>query len=243
MEDQQNQPQVETTAEAPANEAATPYQPVAQTDVPQGGAETVETPDAKAPEKAPEGKALPDKQLRQMQATYDRRLAEARDNVARLTMQQQLAAMQDAERQAVAKDTEDVQNGMISQTDADRRQHIRMEVVREQVRLGQIQRQSAEMEDRANLSAKVIMARDVGTEYGLEEKEITALILDKSIQNPNMMMGAVTKLMATKLKAQQRAAQIKPETFDRGPGEGGGGMDVSRMSPEEKVRWALIHQK
>lgn len=156
-----------------------------------------------------------------------------RQYLARMAMQQQIQDAQAQENAAREKDKTDVEQGLITDQEAETRQSKRAEAAQIEYTL-RAQRQQAEQ------LGRITLAHDLATEYGISAEE---LIKDASIKNPADMIRKAGKIALSERDEKLRAATVKPENYDKGPGAGSVIGDFSKMSPMEKVKWAIEHQK
>jgi len=225
--DEQKQPQEETLAK---DGAVTP-QPEAE--APKPGAEGLEsgtetTAQPKPEEQKAEQKTKSftqdevDKIISERTSTIQKETQRWRDTATRLTMENQLATLQAQERQAQVKDTQDVENGVLTQQEAEQRKQARQELANMQVTLRQ-QREQGEA------TARILAAQDIAKQYGVNPEE---LIKDLTLQNPLMMVQQAAKLALDAKNEELRKVKAQPEKFDKGPGEGGEGISDEKFLEE-----------
>jgi hypothetical protein len=155
-----------------------------------------------------------------------------RQYAAQVAMQQEISRLQAKEREAQAKDQKEVTDGYITPEIAEQRRNQRMEEER-------ARRAYQALEQKGNDLARILLAQELGNEYGID---FNLLLKDKTIRTDFDMSRKAAKLAIEAREEKIRAAAIVPETFDKGPAGGVVG-DFSKMSPEEKIQWALKHQK
>ncbi|MFA5377189.1 MAG: hypothetical protein WC455_15670 [Dehalococcoidia bacterium] len=245
---EQEQPQVNAGEQAEVAAGADQHQPETETKQTQPGAEakaiTPEKAEKAEPEKKP--KLYTEEEVRQREADItskqQQQTEQWRRQALQQAMQQEIAKAQEAERQATAKDAEDVQTGVITQSDADRRQRIRQSTAEAEARLNQMRQQDAELTAKSNVAAKAVMAQEMGKEFELSDEDVKALITDKAITTPEMMIRRAAKLSQDNLKTQLQKAKVQPETFDKGPGDF---MDTSNdnLSARDLARKAYSQKK
>ena len=128
--------------------------------------------------------------------------------------------------QAEAQDRKAVEDGEITSEEATKRQQTRRQGIAQQA---VSQRVIAETEQ----YARVLAAKDFGEKYGVDPKE---LLNDPQITNPDQMEIKALKLAREK----EKMGQAIPERYDSGQ-VGVTGASLEKMSPEEKIKWALEH--
>jgi hypothetical protein len=224
----QNEPQVEITPASPqpGSENQVVEQPSADT---QPGAEGM-------PQKtySQEEWNAREKTTTESRATSDKQMSLARALVAENAMRQQI---REAENQAQAKDRQEVEDGEITQGQAQQRQQTRyqgwqQEIMRRQT-VAQDQAEHvklvAENEDMARVRTADLLAKDHGV-------EMDVLLADKSLTT-----GPAMEIKARELAIDKKMAELKGfESFDSGQ-SGGSGVSVANMSALEKISYGVAH--
>jgi len=141
-----------------------------------------------------------------------------------LTMQQELARLQAVEEKAQAKDAEAVAAGDITQDEADRKREKRQEIA-------QLEQTIRNQRQQAEQLGRITLASDLGEKYGIDPK---LLLSDTSIKNPLEMYQKAADLAIKAAREEKR--EVKPESFDAGPGTGGAVEDDSNLSAKELAR-------
>jgi len=232
MLEELGKPQVEETQEITLPGEEIP-QVAELTEEPTHGAET-------EPQKEPEPKVerkYTQAEWSEREAAKDREIAQHRQAMTQLYMQQQIAQAQAAEAQAQATDRQAVDEGEITASEAAQRQQQRQQAVQQQ----QVQRQqmaaAQQVMAQAEQAGRILAAQDFSKQY---EIDATELLSDKSLTSPAMMEAKAAKLALEKTRGELKAAKTGPETFDSGQ-VGSVGVSIASMSPEEKISWALNH--
>jgi len=203
--------------------------------------ETTETQqpetEQKTPETKPETKPKEEKieskktytaeEVAKIQSEAMKEAAQVRQHLAQLSMQQEIARLQQEEAAAQKKDKASVEAGEITQEDADTKAQARQEMTR-------LQRTVRQLAPQAEQLGRIQMANDLASEYGISADE---LIKDQSIQNPLQMTQKAAKLAIAKLKEEVRKVKVKPETFDKGPGTGDA--QSAELTPEQIEKMSM----
>ena len=165
---------------------------------------------------------------------FDRQASELRNVASQATMQAQIAQRERAEANALAKDKSDIEQGVITEPEAQQRQQERQRVVQMQPQVEQMGRMMA--------------AQDFGGRYGVNPYE---LLNDQSIRTPQQMDAKAKQLAQTKsdaekktvsdeidaLKAEIKALKEGEPLFDSGQ-QGAGAPDLTGKSPLESAQIA-----
>ena len=147
----------------------------------------------------------------QITSAKDREIQESRSALARIAMQQELARAQAIEDQA------DVEAGIITEHDA------RQRVVARQTQQ-QTQQSVAEMHAQREALGCVLMAQQMGADYGIPAEQLLDGMMEKDAMGRPVVKGTPAQ-MAQKaagiLRKQRdeavRKASAKTETYDKGP--------------------------
>ena len=153
----------------------------------------------------------------QITSAKDREIQESRSALARIAMQQELARAQAIEDQAKAQDQADVEAGVITEHDA------RQRVVARQTQQ-QTQQSVAEMQAQGEALGCVLMAQQMGADYGIPAEQLLDGMMEKDAMGRPVVKGTPAQ-MAQKaagiLRKQRdeavRKASAKTETYDKGP--------------------------
>ena len=164
------------------------------------------------------------------------REGELHEVIAQLVRQNTDAQLESA-RQA---DLEAVRDQEITPAEAGQRQRERIASAQRvaQQRAGDALRARANADSEAGL--RIIAAHELAKEHNIEPETLlkehgTLIASDPRQDNPVAMEMVALRLQNAKLKEQGQ----KPEAFDSGLPSGGRGLDVSAMSPEEKIAYGL----
>ena len=192
----------------------------------------------------PKPRTYTEEEYRSVQAARDREVAARESQLQQQAMQAWIAQRQQQEAQAQAQDKAYVDQGMLTEQDAEQRRTLRQE-------LAQMQQQRQGMMQEAEQVAYVVhadrIAKKIIQEEGLDQRGYLALFNELTSGDRVKSVGdleAKAERIVRKAYAEVRKAQAKkPETFDKGPGGATVGANVANMSPMEKIQWGLKHSK
>lgn len=179
-------------------------------------------PETKAEPKAEESKIEP-----AQKADSDRELARLRQQVAQMTLQQELQQMQEQEKAAVAIDNKALEAGEITETEVRQRAAARDDFRRIKWQNTQLQRQAAEITTQAEERAYVLVAGKIAENLGKEEglvdadiRKLTEELLSSKTRfsHPAEMEAAALRLLNKRHREALRKATTKSENYDKGPG-------------------------
>lgn len=164
----------------------------------------------------------------------DQEIAAERNARAQMAMQSQIVAQQQAEATAQAKDRSDLDQGLITQAEAQQRYQGRM--------------REMQMLPRVEQMGRMMAAQDFGERYGVNPYE---LLSDKVIRTPQQMEDKAKELAQSKsdtekktvsdeiakLTAKIKALEEGEPQFDSGQ-VGAGAPDMEGLSPSEQSKLA-----
>jgi hypothetical protein len=163
----------------------------------------------------------------------DQQLGQARQAIASNALRQQIF---DAENKSLAEDSQSVEDGEMTQRQANQRQHQRQETIRQQMHSRQILAQErakhAELVSESEELARWRVADILAKEHGVDAD---ALLADKTLTAEKM------EIKAERLALEKERASIKGvEKFDSGQ-QGSVGVSTANMSAVEKINYGLAH--
>ena len=169
-----------------------------------------------APETPPAGKTYTEAELTQITSRLQADAAQHKQYAQRLAFEQQMAQVQAQEQQFVAKDAQAVEQGIITQEEADQKKAARAEIAQLQY-AAQYQRAQAEESARVIVIDGLLKGfeRDFGMKLNPDD-----FLGDKQLRTPDAVKQKALTIINTQLKAQLKAATVKTEHFDQGPGAG-----------------------
>lgn len=235
------QPQVEPVPGAEA-------EPKVEPEVKEPGVE--EEPQAKPGEekKPPAERTYSQKEWSERESAKDTEISTYKGIASQAAMQAQIAQQQQTEATAKAKDQSDVDQGLITEAEAQQRLQGRATAFQTQQ---QRQMRDVQMQPIRERTARVQVADLLGERYGVDPY---ALLKDASITGPEQMEAKAKQLAKTKsdtekqtvsdeiagLKAKLKAIEEGEPFYDQGQ-LGTAGPAVDKMSPEEKIKYGLAH--
>lgn len=177
-----------------------------------------------------------EEEFSQQMGKFQAETAQAREVVNRLAMEHQIRLAQEAEQKLVAKDQQDVEQGLITESDAGQRKALRDQTAQLQQGAAQLQQFVQQQATQGEALGRILMAQDLAKEYGVN---VDDLLNGKELTTPLQMVTKAAKLAIAKLKEEAK----KPETFIAGPGLGvDTGEDMSKLSARELARRAYARK-
>jgi hypothetical protein len=186
----------------------------------------------------PKARVYSEAEWNKRQSELDKQINEFRGLAGRATLELQAEQARNVEAMARAQDARLVEDGDLTQADANQRAYQR------QADLQLAQQRQQEVAGHQRLMAhgeqlgRAIAAQDYAQEFGVDVNELLA---DASLTGPDAMRLKARELS---LDARENKARAEgpQETYDGGGGGNGGGSgSVDNLSPEEKVRYGLNH--
>jgi len=167
------------------------------------------------------------------ESAKDQEISTYKTAASQAAMQAQIVQQQQTEATAKAKDQGDIEQGLITEAEAQQRQ---------QARIAQSQR-DAQMRPKMESMGRMMAAQDFGEKHGVNPYE---LLSDPAITTPQQMEAkakqlAQSKSDATTKKVSDEIAELKAEIkalkegdplFDSGQ-QGAGGPDLDKLTPAE----------
>jgi hypothetical protein len=186
----------------------------------------------------PRGRVYSEAEWNKRQSELDKQVHEFRGLASRAALELQAERARNTEIIARAQDARLVEDGDLTQSDANQRAYQR------QTDAQTAHQRQQETEGHQRLMAhgeqlgRTIAAQDFAQEFGVDANELLA---DKSLIAPEHM-----RLKARELALDARENKVRAggpqETYDGGGGGNGGGSgSIESLSPEEKVRYGLNH--
>jgi hypothetical protein len=163
--------------------------------------ETAENPKVEIP------KVVTEEEHNKAVATERKLRAQAEQQLAQMRLQQETARQQEIERQAQAHDLAEVENGNLTEPQAQARSQLRQQ----QAQLGQIAQQIVQEKEN---NAREYAAKRIAKKYEVDDE---LLINDQNLIDPASMIEKAANLHINKLREELRKAQAKPEHFEKGP--------------------------
>lgn len=217
----------------PGAEPVTP--PVTPPETPPAGPpttppETSETPPETPPAEAPPvERTYTQKEWSERESAKDQEISGYQTIASQAALRAQTIQQQQAEAAAQVKDKSDIDEGLITEEEAAKRQQGRQSAIQMQPRLEQMGRMAA--------------AQDFGERYGVNPFE---LLSDQTIRTPHQMDAKARQLAQTKLdattkvasdevdalKARIKALEEGEPQFDQGQ-QGAGATNLGDLSPAE----------
>lgn len=180
-------------------------------------------------------------EVSKMESAKDQEIAAERNARTQIAMQAQIAQQQQVEATAQAKDRSDIDQGLITEAEAQQRYQGR-------VRAWQAQQRTIQMQPRVEAMGRMMAAQDFGGRHGVDPYE---LLSDQSIQTPQQMEVKAKELAQSKsdtekktvsdeiasLNAKIKALEEGEPLFDSGQ-QGAGALDLEGLSPSEQSKVA-----
>ena len=201
---------------------------------PAGAIEVTEPGAVQAESQKAEEKALTQEEWSKREAAIlsakDREIEGYRQREFEQATRQWQTQLQNAEVQAQARDKAEVDEGVITLNEAERRRRSRVAWQQQLLQID-VQRQAAEkVMAEAEQYGRVLAARDFGQTYGVKPEE---LLKDKSLTSPAQMEARAASLALEKAKAELKKMSQLPQHFDQGQL---GGVRKLPQTPYEAAR-------
>uniref|UniRef100_A0A6M3JY62 Uncharacterized protein n=1 Tax=viral metagenome TaxID=1070528 RepID=A0A6M3JY62_9ZZZZ len=170
------------------------------------------TPPAPQPgtEPTPGKKTYSEEEYSQAMAKLQSETAQAKEVANRLAMEKQIVLAQEQERREQEQDRKDVEQGLITEGEASRRQQLRTHTKTMEQRAAQLQQFLQEKGQELDFKIMLSVASDVAQKYGVPTSE---LMKEGVRESPDRMRVRALELQLNKLREEAR----KPENFDKGP--------------------------
>lgn len=155
------------------------------------------------------------------ESAKDTEIAQIRSQMAQVSMQAEIYQMQQAEAEAKAKDQREVEEGVITTSEATQREQVRLQQKQQQQVVVQQEKMLRQMSQQTEQYGRVLAAQDFGKEYELTPEQITELLSDKEIKTPGDMKAKAATLALERAQGELKKSKEKPEKFDQGLKGGG----------------------
>ncbi len=169
-----------------------------------------------------------------------RRENEAKTRYAQMVLQQEIVRLEQEEAQAQVRDKQAVENGDITQEQANANRQARWQHYQLQQRNARMQHILEQQSASAEANARIITAQKIGQEWGLTNAQVETMIADKEVRNPVDMERKAARLAIGNERERTRTAGIRSESFDRGPGAGS---EVKAEEQRLKDRYPSMYGK
>jgi hypothetical protein len=187
---------------------------------------------------APPPRTYTEAEYREAQAAADKRVQDAQEALARQSMEREIEKAQQLEREAQAADRRAVEDGEITEADAQRNAQHRLEMVQEQQTLAELKRTNRQLAEALEPMGKLAAAYRHGAEAGVDPQ---LLFNDPTLKTPDQMIAKAEKLKAERLEMEIRELKNGGgETFYSGVGTSMGS-SIANMTPQEKIAYGLSH--
>ena len=211
MAEEQIQPQAEPTPEVQPVGVETP-QVVVAPEVTQTGAETPQ----RVEETPKPARTYSQKEWSKRESEKDKENAQLKQQLAQLNLQSEIFRMQQEEASARSKDQKELDEGVITDSDATQRQQVRMQQRQSQLAFAQQQQMASQMAEQTEQYGRILAAQDFGKEFELNEEQIGELLKDKDIKSPSDMKAKAATLALERLQIEFKKTKTVPPKFDQG---------------------------
>ena len=167
------------------------------------------------------GRTYSQEEWSKRESAKDTENAQLRNQLAQASMQAEIRQMQQAEAQAKAKDLKEVDEGLITSSEATQRAQARTQQAQQYQTMVQQHQILRQMAQQTEGFGRVLAAQDFGEEYELTTEQITELLSDKNIKTPGDMKAKAANLALEKMRGELKAQKEQPEKFDQGQKGGG----------------------
>jgi len=249
MTTEENQPQMDAQPKAEQAEVETP-QPVEPEVKAPSEAEAepqVEAEKGQAePEKAqPSERTFTQEEWSKREAEVQKQVSEATRRLSEFQMQQQIADLERTEQSAQAEDDRMVDDGQITQAEADKRRSDRTEQREQKAQTAREMQIAQGIRTQAEQLGRVLAAQDFSKQYNLSEEQHAGLLSDKEITGPHAVQIMETKaanLALENMQGELKTAQATPQKFDQGLAGTTGPAEPESAKGKIKAGWREIHK-
>jgi hypothetical protein len=204
---------------------------------PQPGAGNDDAPGAGAGSEVVEPRTYSEGEWKAQQSALDKQVADQRNINGRLAMEIAAMRVQGAENAARAADLRAVEDGDLTEQQAEYQQRTRQAAGRQAQEFEQKEAQLRSAYVQTEDSLRMVAAFELAKEHGIEAKD---LLEDPTI-TPEQMELKAERLALDKEKVALRASG-PAEVFDGGGGgPGAGSGSIANMSPEAKIAYGIMH--
>ena len=220
MENETIQPQVEEVKVEAQVEVEAP-QAEAEPEQEQLGAEK---PQEVVEEKPPEPlRTYSQDEWSKRESEKDKEISHARDQLAQLNLQAEIAKSQQSEREATAKDQKEIDDGSLTPVEAEKRRDVRTQQRQTDESIAKQQQTLRQMAQQTEQYGRVLAAQDFGKQYGLTSDQITEILSDKDVKTPGDMRAKAADLALERERGETKKAKEPPPKFDQGQSRRSGG--------------------
>jgi hypothetical protein len=190
------------------------------------------------PSGKPGGRTYTEAEWNQRQSALDKQVAQANGRAARIAMELEVEVASSAENAVRSSDLRAVEDGDISQDQANQRAQQRQEEARTTQERRATAQAYQQLLNHGEDLGRIAAAEDYAKEFGVDSKELLA---DGALTSPDAM-----RLKARELALEKREDAIKIETSGEdydggGGGTGGGAGGFDNKDPMSMIRHGLAN--
>uniref|UniRef100_A0A6M3J1Q5 Uncharacterized protein n=1 Tax=viral metagenome TaxID=1070528 RepID=A0A6M3J1Q5_9ZZZZ len=150
------------------------------------------------------------------ESALNKQSAELQKRLAQTSMELEIQRQTSLETTQRAKDLKEVEDGVISQTEAEGRQRMRESQKQQNQVLYQQSTTLRQMAQQAEDIGRILAAQDFGKKYELTPEQTNELLSNTDIKSPAEMEARAANLALDKVKGEVQKNKEAPEHFDKG---------------------------
>jgi hypothetical protein len=181
-------------------------------------------------------------EVTQIQARADQREAQGRHAIAEASLQVDVAQAESRERLAQEADNRRVEDGELTQSDANRRSEGRIQNAADSIRSrSQQEKEVTAMEGvrrETDQMARMLKTNEAAKKFGVPLDDLVGWVQKNNPDHPREI-----DLQAREMALSKREASVKGNEHYDGNKQGTRGMSLDGMSPQEKIALALSRDK
>ncbi len=213
--------------------------------------DTTPAPEPVKVTEAPKVKTYTEADIRAIQAAKDKEIATRDAELQKIAFQRQMEQMQQQEARAEAQDKAYIESGVLTEQDAAQRKQLRIEMAQQRMQYIRDQQMHQELLRQSEASAYEIHAdrivREICQEEGLDDQG--RIVLMREVMSGDRaktvaeLEARAERIVRKAFRELRKINAVKPESYDKGPASVSTGGNLDNMSPQQKIQWALQHQK
>lgn len=150
------------------------------------------------------------------ESALNKQSAELQKRLAQTSMELEIQRQTSLETTQRAKDLKEVEDGVISQTEAEGRQRMRESQKQQNQVLYQQSTTLRQMAQQAEDIGRILAAQDFGKKYELTPEQTNELLSNTDIKSPAEMEARAANFALDKVKGEVQKNKEAPEHFDKG---------------------------
>lgn len=168
-------------------------------------------------------------------SAIQRETAQWKQHAHRMALEQQAAHLAQQEMAERVKEKQAIESGSMTAEEATAKQRTRAQLLQQQVQAAQMQETLSRQAQYGDQLGRIACARETAEEVvatlkkqgvtvtaSTAEQLATMFVKDKNIKTPDALKARAYQVAMQYLMDRQRTLTVKPETFDKGPGDNSG---------------------